>query len=76
MKPFFKKFGWIYLPVSLAGWIITVIFAGISLATLVWIDSAYNSLFYTLVRFFPYFIGFTVVWFWIASNSAGSSGNK
>lgn len=76
MKPHFRKFGWIYIPVSLAGWLITLIYAGISLATLVWIDSAYNSLFYTLVRFFPYFIGFAVIWFWIASNTSENKGKE
>lgn len=71
MKPFFRKYGWIYLPVSFTGWLITIIYAVISLATLAWIDSAYKSLLFTLVRFFPYFIGFTVIWFWIASNTSG-----
>ncbi|MGQ9621374.1 MAG: hypothetical protein ACUVTX_10385 [Bacteroidales bacterium] len=68
MRPHFKKLGWIYLPVTISGWIITILYACISLATLVWIDSIYNSLFHTFVRFFPYFMGFTVIWFWIAFN--------
>jgi hypothetical protein len=55
MKPHFRKTGWIYFPSTVAGWIITVV-RGISLATLVWIDSVYNSLFHSLVRFFPYFM--------------------
>lgn len=70
MKPHFRKFGWIYLPVSAAGWIITVIYLAVSLATLVWIESVYVSLFYTLVRFFPYFIGFTVIWAWVAYHTS------
>ncbi|NMC41711.1 MAG: hypothetical protein GYA43_11180 [Bacteroidales bacterium] len=68
MKPHFRKTGWIYFPSTVAGWIITVVYGGISLATLVWIDSVYNSLFHSLVRFFPYFMGFTVIWYWLASN--------
>ncbi len=66
----FRKFGWIYIPVSFIGWLITVLYLGISIYTLVVIGRNYESVKNSLIRFFPYFIGFTVVYFWIASNTS------
>ena len=72
----FRKAGWIYIPVTLTGWIITLIYIVISLYTLVVIGRNYESVKNSLIRFFPYFISFTVVFFWIASNSCkGNKGN-
>lgn len=68
MKKHFKRLGWIYSPVSAAGWIITLLFAAIQVITLISIDSNYNSLCHSLIRFFPYFISISVVWYWIAAN--------
>jgi len=71
MKKHFTKKGWIYLPVSLTGWIVTIIYAAVSVFTLVVIGKAYNSLRNSLIRFFPYFVSFSVIYHWIASNNAG-----
>jgi hypothetical protein len=71
MGTHFRKSGWIYIPVSAAGWIIAVVYAGVSVITLISIDKSYNSLSSSLIRFFPYFISFSVVYFWVASNSSG-----
>jgi hypothetical protein len=71
MKAHFRKTGWIYIPVSLAGWIVAILYATVSIFTLIMIDSNYNSLRNSLIRFFPYFISLTVVYFWIASNTTG-----
>jgi hypothetical protein len=68
----FKKSGWIYQPVSIAGWIFTIVYAALCIVTLISIDKNYNSLVNSLIRFFPYFISFTVVWFWVASNCSGN----
>jgi hypothetical protein len=75
MKIHFKKTGWIYLPVSLVGWIVTIGYAAISIITLISIDRNYNSLISSLIRFFPYFISFSVVYFWIAANTSGTDNN-
>lgn len=75
MKAHFKKSGWIYLPVSLPGWIVALFFIAISVVTLVAIDNRYNSLYNSLIRFFPYFMGFSVLYFWIASNCTGKKSN-
>ncbi|MGD0581402.1 MAG: hypothetical protein ABR974_00500 [Bacteroidales bacterium] len=70
MKAHFTKKGWIYLPASFTGWIVAAIYAAVSVFTLVMIDKTYNSLKNSLIRFFPYFISLTVIYFWIASNSS------
>ena len=75
MKAHFRKTGWIYLPVSLIGWIVALFYFAISVITLVAIDSRYNSLYNSLIRFFPYFMGFSVLYFWIASNCRGKRDN-
>jgi len=72
MQRHFKKAGWIFLPVSIIGWVVTLIYVAVAIYTLVAIQRHYNSLYSSLIRFFPYFISFSVVWFWIASNTCGS----
>jgi hypothetical protein len=71
MRVHFKKAGWIYLPVSFSGWVIIIGYVAISIITLVSIDRNYNSLINSLIRFFPYFISFSVVYYWIAANTSG-----
>jgi hypothetical protein len=70
----FKKVGWIYIPVTLPGWIVIIIYFSVSILTFLAIYQNYHSLRSTLIRFFPYYISFSVLYFWIASNtSSGSS---
>jgi hypothetical protein len=72
----FKKTGWIYIPVSIWGWIVTVIYLAISIYTLISIGQNYNSLRNSLIRFFPYLISFSVVFFWIAGNTSDNDPGK
>jgi len=67
----FKKRGWVYLPVSVIGWIVTAIYLAVSVYTFSAIQKSYQSVYHSLIRFFPYFISFSVVLFWIASNMGG-----
>ncbi len=71
MKKHFSKRGWIYIPETLTGWIVTALYAAVCIFTIVSIDKTYNSLKNSLIRFFPYFISLTVIFFWIASNTSG-----
>ncbi len=71
MKTHFKKSGWIYIPNSNVGWIVVIIYVAVSIVTLIAIDWHYNSLTSTIIRFFPYFISYSVIYFWIALNSSG-----
>jgi hypothetical protein len=66
----FKRLGWIYVPLSICGWIVTIVYLGVSIYTLIIIGQNYDSLRSSLIRFFPYFISFSVVFFWIAGNSS------
>jgi hypothetical protein len=72
----FKKLGWIYVPVSVWGWIVTILYSAVSVYTLISIGQNYNSLKNSLIRFFPYFISFSVVFFWIAGNNSSNDGEK
>lgn len=71
MGTHFRKTGWIYIPVTVVGWIIAAGYLAISVVTLVSIDKNYGSIVSSLIRFFPYFISFSVIYFWIASNLSG-----
>jgi hypothetical protein len=71
MGTHFRKSGWIYIPVTVTGWIVLAGYAALSVVTLVSIDKNYNSLLNSLIRFFPYFISFSVIYFWISSNTSG-----
>ena len=64
----FKRSGWIYVPVTISGWLITIVYITVSIYTLVAIDQTYNSLKNSLIRFFPYFVSYSVIFFWIAKN--------
>jgi putative effector of murein hydrolase LrgA (UPF0299 family) len=70
MGTHFRKRGWIYIPSSVAGWLVAAGYVAVSVITLASIEKNYNSLLNSLIRFFPYFISFSVVYFWIASNSS------
>lgn len=72
----FKKLGWIYVPVSVYGWIVTILYLAVSIYTLISIGQNYNSLKNSLIRFFPYFISFSVVFFWIAGNNSKNDCEK
>jgi F0F1-type ATP synthase assembly protein I len=70
MKYHFRKAGWLFAPVSLIGWIVTLVYATLCIYVLVAIDSRYNALYPSLIRFFPYFVSFTLIWYWIAHNTS------
>ena len=70
MKAQFKRKGWIYFPVTATGWLVTIAYCAASVYTLAAIDRNYNSLVNSLIRFFPYFISYSVIFFWIAGNTS------
>jgi hypothetical protein len=76
MKAQFNKKGWIYIPVTVGGWIVTLVYLSVCTYTLVAIIPDYNSLYHGLIRFFPYFISFSVVFFWIAGNTSNNNQEK
>lgn len=76
MGTHFKKIGWIYLPETITGWSVTIIYVSVSILTIVAIDRSYHSLIGTLIRFFPYYISYSVLYFWIASNTSSRDSGK
>ncbi|MBS1551474.1 MAG: hypothetical protein JST15_05330 [Bacteroidetes bacterium] len=67
----FKKAGWIYIPVSAAGivlYLMTIVFC---LTVFIAVDRNSHSNSDTLYGIFPYFVSAFTVLFWIASNSSG-----
>lgn len=72
----FKKSGWIYLPVSAAGivlYLMTIVFC---VTVFIAVDRQSHSNSDTLYGIFPYFISAFTVLFWIASNKSVSGNVK
>lgn len=65
----FRKLGWIYQPVSFAGWCITMMTCVMCAWFFVVIDLYSHSVSDTLIGFFPYGVCIWTVTFWIASNT-------
>ena len=69
MMVWFKKVGWIYRPISIAGWIITIITILLCSQIFLFVDSHSHSVSDTFYGVFPYIVSYLVVAGWIASNT-------
>ena len=69
MIVWFKKVGWIYRPISIAGWIITIITILLCSQIFLFVDSHSHSVSDTFYGVFPYIVSYLVVAGWIASNT-------
>jgi hypothetical protein len=72
----FKPIGWIYYPVSFAGWVITIITLLLCVQFFVAIDRNSHSVSDTLINFFPYAVLFIMITGWIASKTSGIEKNR
>jgi len=70
MMVWFKKVGWIYRPISIAGWIITIITILLCSQIFLFVDSHSHSVSDTFYGVFPYIVSYLVVAGWIASNTS------
>jgi hypothetical protein len=70
MIVWFKKVGWIYQPISIAGWIITIITILLCSQIFLFVDSHSHSVSDTFYGVFPYIVSYLVVAGWIASNTS------
>ena len=68
----FKKIGWVYLPVHFGGLIITIIAIGITTWFFIAIDGHSHSASDTLINFFVYFSCVVFWWKWIAEKTSNS----
>ena len=66
----FKKTGWFYLPISLLGWVVLLVYLAVNAQFFMAIDRNSHSVSDTLINFFPHFISLSAFYWWIASNSA------
>ncbi len=66
----FKKVGWIYLPVSVAGVILTLGVVAFCVTVFLAVDRNSHSVSDTLYGIFPYFVSAFTVLFWIAHHSS------
>ena len=66
----FKKAGWVYLPVSIFGIVITAMAFAFCVNVFIVVDRNSHSISDTLYGFFPFAVGALTVLFWIASNTS------
>ena len=64
----FKKKGWFLLPVDSIGYLIGLIFLLFNIWFFLGIDKNAHSVSDTFINFFPYFISFSVLYYWVARN--------
>lgn len=70
-RGWFKKSGWIYVPVSAAGIVMYLMTIAFCVSVFIAVDSHSHSNSDTLYGIFPYFVSAFTVLFWIASNNSG-----
>lgn len=69
----FRKYGWVYYPVSIIGAIITMAVLYFCITVFIAIDRHSHSVSDTLYGIFPYFVSAFTIFFWIASNTSKSA---
>jgi hypothetical protein len=72
-RAWFAKRGWLYRPVSVAGWIVTLITSGLCIWAFLAVDRRSHSVSDTLIGVFPYVALFVIIAGWIASNTCRSA---
>ena len=71
----FKPFGYVFRPVSIAGWTLSFIALAFCVHIFVFIDSRSHSVSDTFYGIFPYCVPTFLVWLWIASRTSGNRGS-
>ncbi|MFZ1918455.1 MAG: hypothetical protein WAU58_12840 [Terriglobales bacterium] len=69
----FKPFGFVFLPVSILGWIISVSAAAFCLHIFRFVDGHSHSASDTLYGIFPYWVPTFLLWVWIAGRTSSDS---
>jgi len=71
-KPWFKKFGWIYLPTSWQGALLVILAVAFCIQVFVAVDRHSHSASDTFYGIFPYFSCCFLLLKWAAENTCGS----
>jgi hypothetical protein len=66
----FKKVGWIYIPISAIGAAITFLVIAFCVTVFISIDRNSHSISDTLYGIFPYFVSIFTILFWIAGHTS------
>jgi hypothetical protein len=66
----FRKSGWIYIPISFIGVFITLLVIAFCVTVFIAIDRNSHSVSDTLYGIFPYFVSAFTILFWIAANTS------
>jgi hypothetical protein len=66
----FKKTGWIYVPVSAIGVVTTLLAIAFCVTVFIAVDRNSHSVSDTLYGIFPYFVSVFTILFWIAKNTS------
>jgi hypothetical protein len=66
----FKPFGLIFRPVSIAGWGITLLAAVFCVRIFLFVDGRSHSVSDTFYGVFPYWVPTFLLWTWIASRTS------
>jgi len=72
----FKKIGWIYIPISVIGIVISLAVVFFCVTVFIAVDRHSHSVSDTLYGIFPFFVSAFTILFWIASNTSESKKDK
>ena len=70
MRRWFRPLGWVYLPASLAGAVVTLLAAAFCVNVFVAIDRHSHSVSDTLYGVFPFFVPTFLLLNWVASKTS------
>jgi len=72
----FKPFGMIFRPVSIAGWILTLLAAAFCIHIFLFVDGRSHSVPDTFYGVFPYWVPTFLLWLWIASRTSSDRSQR
>ena len=70
MKNWFKPIGWIYYPVSVIGWVITLFIAAVFIHDFLFVNSRAHSISDMYYEFIPYGGIYIIAYLWLASKTS------
>ena len=72
----FKPFGFIFYPMSIAGWIVTLLALAFCGHIFLFIEDKSHSVSDTFYGVFPYWAPIFLTWIWIANRTSGRCGPR
>jgi len=70
----FKSFGLVYLPVSVLGWLATLLMASFAAQVFLFFNSRAHSVSDLLYAVFPYWVPTFLLWAWLAGRTSAERG--